>query len=82
MAGCVDGFVWRVALVASGGSRQKDAFEPEGGLLVFCMGVDLQLYFGPAGYQVLRAGDCGLNLGSVGGATHWISGQKKHLLIR
>ena len=74
VAGCVDGVVRRAALVASGGSRQKDTFESEGGQLMFCMGFDLQLYLGPADYQILRAGDCGLNLGSVGCTTDWISG--------
>ena len=82
VAGCVDGVVRRAALVASGGSRQKDTFESEGGQPMFCLGFNLQLYFGPADYEVLRAGDCGFNLSSVGCAAHWISGQKKYLLIR
>ena len=82
VAGCVDGFVRCATLVASGGPRQKDTFESEGGQPMFCMGFDLQLYFGAADYKVLRAGGCGLDLSSVGCAADRISGQKKYLLIR
>jgi len=69
----VDGIVQRATLVASGGCGSQDSVESESGLLVFCLGVDLQLCIGAVGYKILCVGDGGFNLSPAGRPAGWVS---------